>query len=201
LPRLLKLSTSLFSGTSSRQMGIDLQKMNERPSTPDRTSSISATATAVNTPDKNQFPPDAGQSDTDSLDSSFISISSDSNEDEDDTSSAEGKLPEDAVEGWPQLAQLMADTPDFAAFPRFRDLNVKSLLYYQVELNSLRKKLHRLEHADKAHPQRKKYALYADTLVNEANASEQLQTMRTIRTVLKEYSMFRNVYHSSVVHG
>jgi hypothetical protein len=175
--------------------------MDDRPSTPDRTSSISATATAVNTPDKTQFPQNAAQSNTDSLDSSFISISSDSDEDENDTSNAEGKLPEDAVEGWPQLAQLMADTPDFAAFPRFRDLNVKSLLYYQVELESLRKKLHKLEHADKAHAQRKKYALYADTLVNETNASEQLQTMRKIRKVLKEYSMFRGIHPSFLIHG
>ncbi|KAJ4360925.1 uncharacterized protein N0V89_001494 [Didymosphaeria variabile] len=169
-------------------MSIELQKMDERPLTPDRTSSISATATAVNSPDKPQFPQNAAEPDADSLCSSLDTISSDSDEDEDEIPSAEGKLPEDAVQGWPQLAQLMADTPDFAAFPRFRDLNVKSLLYYQVELSSLRKKLQKLEHADKAHSERKKYALYADTLVNEANASEQLETVRMIRTVLKEYN-------------
>ncbi|KAF2449756.1 hypothetical protein P171DRAFT_351404 [Karstenula rhodostoma CBS 690.94] len=164
--------------------------MDSRPPAPARTSSISATATAVNTPDKALFPQNAARPDNDSLGSSLSSISSDSDSEEsdDDTPTAEGKLPEDAVEGWPQLAQLMADQPDFAAFPRFRDLNVKSLLYYQVELNSLRKKLHKLEHADKAHSRNKTYSLYADTLVNEANASEQLQTMRNIRMTLKEYN-------------
>lgn len=171
--------------------------MDKRPPTPDRTSSISATATAVNTPDKPEFPQDATQPDTASLDSSFVSVSSDEDGDDDDETDhdiapAEDKLPDDAVEGWPQLAQLMANTPDFAAFPRFRDLNVKSLLYYQCELHSLQKKLHKLEHADKAHPQRKRYSLYADYLVNEVNASEQLETIRKIRKVLKEYSTFES---------
>lgn len=177
--------------------------MDSRPSTPDHGSSIAATATAVNTPDQADFPRKATQPDAFSLGSSLESVSSDSDneEDDDDTRTAIGKLPEDAVEGWPQLAQLMADQPEFAAFPRFRDLNVKSLLYYQVELTSLRKRLHRLEHADKAHARNKKYSLYADTLVNEANPSEQLETMRSIRMVLKEYSMFQRVSLPSVVHS
>ncbi|OAG06479.1 uncharacterized protein CC84DRAFT_1164742 [Paraphaeosphaeria sporulosa] len=173
-----------------RQMSLELQEMDSRPSTSDRAPSTPGTATAINTPDQDQFPQHATQPDTVSLSSDLESISSDSeNEgDEDGIRTVKGKLPDDAVEGWPQLAQLMADQPEFAAFPRFRDLNVKSLLYYQVELNSLRKKLHRLEHADKAHPRNQDYSLYADTLVNESNASEQLKTMKTIRGVLKEYN-------------
>ncbi|KAF1972000.1 hypothetical protein BU23DRAFT_364109, partial [Bimuria novae-zelandiae CBS 107.79] len=93
---------------------------------------------------------------------------------------------EDSVQGWPQLAQLMAKTPDFAAFPRFRDLNVKSLLYYQCELNSLRRRLHELEYADKFDG--KSYAEYADDLVNDGLKSEQYQTMKEIRRALKEYN-------------
>jgi hypothetical protein len=40
-------------------------------------------------------------------------------------------------EGWPLLARLMEKNPDFEAFARFRELNVKNLLYYQVELEFL----------------------------------------------------------------
>lgn len=47
--------------------------------------------------------------------------------------------PEDVKldEGWPLLAQVMEKNPEFEAFARFRELNVKNLLYYQVELDYL----------------------------------------------------------------
>ncbi|KAL1600683.1 hypothetical protein SLS60_007071 [Paraconiothyrium brasiliense] len=181
-----------FLGTADYigEMSIELHEVDGCPSTPDRDSNISATATAVNSPDKPQFPQNDVQPDAHSLDSGLESVSSDSEEDEDDRPTTKAGLPVDAVEGWPQLAQFMADTPDFAAFPRFRDLNVKSLLYYQAELNSLRKKLQELEHADKAaqDPRKKRYSLYADLLVNTKNPPEQFRTMRRIRMVLKEYN-------------
>lgn len=59
-----------------------------------------------------------------------------SNDDESDT------LPDGPIQGLPQLALLMARNHEFAAFSRFRDLNIKSLLYYQAELEILGKKLH-----------------------------------------------------------
>jgi hypothetical protein len=76
----------------------------------------------------------------------------------------------------------MAKTPDFTALPRFRDLNVKSLLYYQVELTKLRKRLHRQEYRDA-----NKYAERADFLITDKN-SKQYKLIKKIRKVLKEYS-------------
>jgi hypothetical protein len=55
------------------------------------------------------------------------------------------------VPGWPSLAKTVADTPGFAAFPSFTDLNVKSLLYYQAQLIRLRKELHKVEFQDYFH--------------------------------------------------
>jgi hypothetical protein len=52
------------------------------------------------------------------------------------------------VPGWPTLAKVMAQTPDFEAFASFKDLSIKSLLYYQAELIYLRKSLHKLEWED-----------------------------------------------------
>jgi hypothetical protein len=43
--------------------------------------------------------------------------------------------------GWPLLARLMDKQPELESFGRFRELNVKNLLYYQVELEFLRKAL------------------------------------------------------------
>ena len=77
----------------------------------------------------------------------------------------------------------MAKNPDLAAFSRFRDLNVKSLLYYQAELTHLRKKLHDLEYKDSlTNP----WAKRADKLVE--SDSIQFKTVKEMRSVLKEYS-------------
>ncbi|KAK5656089.1 hypothetical protein OQA88_5228 [Cercophora sp. LCS_1] len=40
--------------------------------------------------------------------------------------------------GWPLVARLMEKQPELEAFGRFRELNIKNLLYYQVELDFLR---------------------------------------------------------------
>ena len=45
------------------------------------------------------------------------------------------------INGWPTLAKLITDNPGFEAFPSFKDLNIKMLLYYQAELDDLRTKL------------------------------------------------------------
>lgn len=55
----------------------------------------------------------------------------------------------DPVTGWPVLSRIIAKNPELEAFPSFGDLMVKSLLYYQAELISLRKDLHQAEWADK----------------------------------------------------
>jgi len=53
--------------------------------------------------------------------------------------------------GWPKLAQELAQAPSVEAFPRFRELNVKSLLYYQVELSKLEQQLQQIELDDYNH--------------------------------------------------
>jgi len=52
-------------------------------------------------------------------------------------------------EGWPLLARLMEKNPEFEAFARFRELNVKNLLYYQVELDYVSDLLRREELRDR----------------------------------------------------
>ncbi|PQE03097.1 hypothetical protein CJF31_00011630 [Rutstroemia sp. NJR-2017a BVV2] len=55
---------------------------------------------------------------------------------------------ENPLLGWPSVTQLIVKHPDFEAFQIFKDLNIKSLLYYQAELEELRRRLHILEHED-----------------------------------------------------
>ena len=162
---------------------MELRRVRERPTISDPASSDSATTTAVNTPDSDQFPQDARSSHSQNTASEPFPGSSD------DDSDAESAIPpEDSMEGWPQLAQLMAQTPDFAAFPRFRDLQVKSLLYYQCELSTLRKKLHELEFTDKA-KRNKPYNENVDRMIRDRQTSDQFKTIEQIRIVLKKYSM------------
>ncbi len=95
------------------------------------------------------------------------------------------------IPGWPRVAMLMAKTPDFASFSRFRDLNVKSLLYYQAELTRLRKKLHEeeLDDALRGDEEAVKYAQRADKLIkSEAPNNRQWELVKEMRVVLKEYS-------------
>ncbi|KAK4173748.1 putative isoleucyl-tRNA synthetase [Triangularia setosa] len=53
-----------------------------------------------------------------------------------------------SVEGWPLVVKLMTAKPDFEAFSRFSDLNVKNLLYYQVELSVISNRLVEFERQD-----------------------------------------------------
>ncbi|GAB1315611.1 hypothetical protein MFIFM68171_05821 [Madurella fahalii] len=57
--------------------------------------------------------------------------------------------PTELDEGWPLLARLMEKQPEFEAFARFRLLNIKNLLYYQVELDYLKDKLEEEEIRDR----------------------------------------------------
>jgi hypothetical protein len=96
------------------------------------------------------------------------------------------------VPGWPHVATLMAKTPDFASFSRFRDLNIKSLLYYQAELTKLRKKLHKQEWEDyrRGDNKARNYAERADYLINskKKDGHKQWKLVKEIRIILKEYS-------------
>ena len=103
------------------------------------------------------------------------------------------------VPGWPKVALRMANTPDFAAFSRFRDLNIKSLLYYQAELTRLRARLHRAEVRDyqNGSDEAREYANRADYLIDseklDAKSKKQWELVKRMRVVLKEYSMFGNI--------
>jgi hypothetical protein len=143
--------------------------------------SISATVLyPSSTNEETPNPPDSAVN-FDADDLSNLSLSSDSEDDE----PPEPPLPKDPIQGWPQLAMAMAKTPDFAAFSRFRDLNTKSLLYYQAQLAIYRDRLHRLEYED-AIKEGKLWAERADKLVE--TDSPQFQAVKDMRKVLKEYS-------------
>lgn len=50
--------------------------------------------------------------------------------------------------GWPSLARQMAKKPHLESFCRFRELNVKNLLYYQVEIAEMEAELRKVERKD-----------------------------------------------------
>jgi len=113
-----------------------------------------------------------------------------------------GEYTKEALEGWHALAQLMANTPDFAAFPRFRDLNIKSLLYYQAELTKLREELHEIEWRDHREgelsgaPDPSKNVGYLLETKNDEDERDRMQYKKVaeIRMVLKEYSVFLRTF-------
>jgi hypothetical protein len=104
---------------------------------------------------------------------------------------------ENPVQGWPHVAKTMADNPDLASFSRFRDLNIKSLLYYQAELTHLRKELHRQEWVDNrtGDGEMQKYANRVDCLISSKYESEHRQwdLVQEIRIALKNYSRLNPV--------
>jgi hypothetical protein len=107
-----------------------------------------------------------------------------------------GKNLEDPCHGWPELAQWMCEYPALETFQSFKDLHVKSLLYYQAELAGMRKKLHFQEWADHRAGKFKfasRLSSRADLLLflegkPEAGASKQIDLVKKMRGVLKEYS-------------
>ncbi|CCD54256.1 hypothetical protein BofuT4_P129560.1 [Botrytis cinerea T4] len=102
--------------------------------------------------------------------------------------------------GWPLVSKLIAQYPDLEAFKAFRDLNIKSLLYYQAELENLRKKLHKAEYEE--HQQGEQdgitkasmmamnldYYLLHARMDDSKCKSKQVKIMKQIRLVLKEYN-------------
>lgn len=99
------------------------------------------------------------------------------------------------LHGWPELANLMADHPEFVSFPAFRYLNIKSLLYYQCQLSKLQEELHALEWEDHRDGGgfAGEYCENVDTLLahkddGDAQAHEQIDKIEEVRTVLKNYS-------------
>ena len=103
------------------------------------------------------------------------------------------------VPGWPQLAWLVGKYPPLESFQTFRDLNVKSLFYYQAELETIRKELHSVEWDDyraSSDDNRSAFARNVDFLLfcrdDAENSPEQLpeqwKLILRMRGLLKEYS-------------
>jgi hypothetical protein len=100
------------------------------------------------------------------------------------------------VPGWPALANLISNAHHLEAFPSFADLAIKSLLYYQAELISLRKDLHKAEWADyrnidnEDHAENLGFLISArdNAIKNNTQLPEQWVLMEKIRTTLEKYS-------------
>jgi hypothetical protein len=101
--------------------------------------------------------------------------------------------------GWPKLVEVMVENSSFESFQAFRDLNIKSLLYYQAELVQLRKELHALEWKDhrKGGDSSELSSNVRSLLLtkpddddddDDDDAQEQFNKLREIRKALKEYS-------------
>ncbi|KAF7901752.1 uncharacterized protein EAF01_007051 [Botrytis porri] len=102
--------------------------------------------------------------------------------------------------GWPLVSKLIAQYPDLEAFKAFRDLNIKSLLYYQAELENLRKKLHQAEYNEHRQGEQEgitkasmmamnlDYYLLHARMDGSKCKSKQVKIMKQIRVVLKEYN-------------
>jgi hypothetical protein len=99
----------------------------------------------------------------------------------------------DNIPGWPSVASYMAETSEFQAFSRFRELNVKNLLYYQVEIAYLEDKLRRQELKDwekRRMSEEENYAKLAEVMVRSKDGpdSKQWNLIIQIRERVKEYS-------------
>ncbi|KAJ8107113.1 hypothetical protein OPT61_g9089 [Boeremia exigua] len=86
--------------------------------------------------------------------------------------------------GWPRLADIMAEVPSFAAFPRFRDLNMRNLLFFKVQLDILREDILKMEEEQTLDIQR------YDTIVSgDTPAGQKYQQMLLeMRELLKCYN-------------
>jgi hypothetical protein len=107
----------------------------------------------------------------------------------------------DPLRGWPIVTKVIVENPGLEAFPSFRDLNIKSLLYYQGELDQLRTELQKQEWDDDNIRPR-----FQDVELNPAAEVEhlllckhldnrkQLDLITEIREVLNKYSTFSLIF-------
>jgi hypothetical protein len=113
------------------------------------------------------------------------------------------------LHGWPLITKVIVDYPDFESFQSFKDLHIKSLLYYQAELEELRKELHKLEYDDSRTGEQRGLAcasLWATNLESflacegEKNPKcrRQWDLVKRIRVVLKEYSTLETSFDFNI---
>jgi len=96
-------------------------------------------------------------------------------------------------EGWPLLARLIEKQPEFEAFPRFRELNVKNLLYYQVELDYLGERLKDEEIRDRYRGRDPEEDFYKNPIEmvrqwSRTGKCEQWELVLRLRRCLHEYN-------------
>ena len=77
----------------------------------------------------------------------------------------------------------MEKVPEFAAFPRYRDMNVRNLLYYKAQIDNLRIKI--LKQEEETTLEMERY----DEIADEADSAYHMMLME-MRQLLKDYSMF-----------
>jgi len=108
----------------------------------------------------------------------------------------------EGIDGWPLLAELMAVTPSFEAFSRFQKLNVKNLLYYQVELKKLERDLEEREGGDMRNPEQN--SLKKGYLPCEIHKTPEVMInpkcpqwvrVEKLRKCLREYSRYLPFFH------
>ena len=118
-----------------------------------------------------------------------------------DQQSITGNDPNQALPGWPNLAKLIADNSGFEAFPIHRDLNIKMLLYYQAEVQRLKRDLREQELEDfKEHAQipgcdrdvlHQNVEHLLDTKYkSDPDARRQYDLVLEIREILDKYSLY-----------
>lgn len=107
---------------------------------------------------------------------------------------------ENPLGGYDRLAKLMGEAPDLAIFRRFAHLSAQSLLHYQAELMVEEERLREFQARDRQAGEgtdRSVYAfnsrrlreagMYSDSDDSETDATDQWNTIQTIRGLLKEY--------------
>ena len=91
----------------------------------------------------------------------------------------------------------MADVPAFAAFPRYRDLNLRNLLYYKAQIDNLKMKI--LKQEEEQTLELERFDIIADEeLVEPDSVKEYRQMLTDLRKLLSGYSKY-TVKTSSLV--
>ena len=101
--------------------------------------------------------------------------------------------------GWPRLAEIMADVPAFAAFPRYRDLNLRNLLYYKAQIDSLKMRI--LKQEEEQTLELERFDIIADEQLVEPDSVKKYRQMLTdLRKLLSGYSKYTVKTGSSVIN-
>jgi hypothetical protein len=95
----------------------------------------------------------------------------------------------------------MAEVPEFAAFPRYRDLNLRNLLYYKAQIDNLKMKILTQEEEQTLELER------FDIIANEHNLEEPesvknyRQMIIDLRALLSGYSKLNVRTCTLVIHS